>query len=176
MAHTLYLGMTESGKTTLAKIMAAEYKKQGVGILVLDPLKDPGWNADFITSDPNEFLRVFFESRSCMVFIDEAGENVGRYDTALVRTATKGRHWGHSVNYLTQRASLISLTVRDQCRDLYLFSSGFKDCKMLENEFNSEELLQAPGLGVGEFMQTSKHGPTTRYKINFSNMQIERAE
>ena len=175
MAHTLFLGMTESGKTTLAKMLARQYKKKGIGILVLDPLRDPGWDADFITDDPDEFIKVFFGSRRCMVFIDEAGENVGRFDTAMVKTATKGRHWGHSVNYLTQRATLVSLTVRDQCRNLHLFASGFKDCKMLENEFNSPDLLNAPGLKVGEFYSTSKHGDTVKYALDFKHDTIVRA-
>lgn len=175
MAHALFLGMTESGKTSLAKMMARQFKKKGVGILVLDPLRDPDWNADFITDDPGEFLEVFFNSRRCMVFIDEAGENVGRFDKAMVKTATKGRHWGHSVNYLTQRATLVSLTVRDQCRNLYLFASGYKDCKMLENEFNSPELLNAPSLKALEFYAASKHGDTAKYRLNFKTDSIDRA-
>jgi DNA helicase HerA-like ATPase len=59
MAHSLILGMTESGKTTLAKRLAQHYKSRGIGVIVLDPLNDD-WPCDFKTADPDEFLRVYW--------------------------------------------------------------------------------------------------------------------
>jgi len=41
--------MTESGKTTLAKKMIPLYQSKNIEILVLDPLGDRNWQADFIT-------------------------------------------------------------------------------------------------------------------------------
>ena len=38
MAHTLILGTTESGKTTLAKRIASQHRARGFELLVLDPL------------------------------------------------------------------------------------------------------------------------------------------
>src|SRR6516165_7136640 len=91
MSHCLIFGMTESGKTTLAKRLAQRYRYHEVKVIVLDSLNDPGWSADFQTTDPDEFLQVFWESRRCAIFIDEAGDAVGKYNTVMQRTATRGR-------------------------------------------------------------------------------------
>lgn len=165
MPHSLILGMTESGKTTLAKKVAAEYKRQGIGVLVLDPLCDPEWDADYQTSDPDEFLDTIWDSRQCAVFIDEAGESAGRYDKAMIQTATKGRHWGHNMHYLSQRGALISTTIRGQCSQLFLFLSGKNDGKIHAEEWAFDELKECTKLKRGEFMHCSRGGILTRNKV-----------
>jgi predicted AAA+ superfamily ATPase len=162
MAHSLILGMTESGKTTLAKQLAAKYKKAGINVLVLDPLNDPTWCADFQTTDPDEFLSILWQSRKCAVFIDEAGESAGRYDKAMIKTATKGRHWGHNVHYLTQRGALLSTTIRGQCSQLFLFLSGKNDGKLHAEEWAKDELKNCNNLNRGEFFHTSRGGILTK--------------
>jgi len=158
MAHSLILGMTESGKTTLAKRLSSAYRRAGVGVIVLDPLSDPEWNATHITHDPDNFLETFWNSRSCMVFIDESGDVVGRFDEAMQKTATRGRHWGHSVHYITQRGAMISRTVRDQCSNLFLFNTALEDCKIHAREWNKPELLNASQLPRGAYYKTSRFG------------------
>jgi len=165
MPHALILGMTESGKTTLAKRMAAEYKARGVGVIVLDPLSDPGWDADFITANGDEFLETFWASRSCAVFIDESGDAVGKYDLAMQKTATRGRHWGHSVHYLTQRGAMISRTVRDQCSKLFLFNNGTEDCKIHIKEWNKPELIEAASFPPGHYFYAGRFTPAQRCKL-----------
>jgi len=162
MPHSLILGMTESGKTTLAKKLAANYRANGVSVLVLDPLGDPEWNADFQTTDPDDFLRVYWESRSCAVFIDEAGESVGRFDQAMQKTATRGRHWGHSNHYLSQRGAMISRTVRDQCSHIFLFAQSMDDSKVHANEWNAPELKTCNSLAKGEYFHTTRFGAVSR--------------
>ena len=158
MSHSLIFGMTESGKSTLAKRLSHRFKKNGVGVLVLDPLNDEGWLCDLQTSDNNDFLRVYWQSRSCCVFIDESGETMGKYDTTMIKTATRGRHWGHSNFYISQRGAQISKTVRDQCRHLFLFTSSVSDSKILANEFNEPELLKANILPQGHYYHVSRFG------------------
>jgi hypothetical protein len=151
MVHTLIFGMTQSGKTTLAKkVLIPKYKKLGLKTIVLDPLND-NWDADFQTDDENDFLRVLWNSRQCCAFLDEAGDTVGRYNSAMIQTATRGRHWGHKIHYLAQRASLIATTVRDQCSTLYLFTSSINDGKIHANEWNKPELVNCNTLQQGEF-------------------------
>lgn len=162
MAHVLILGMTESGKTTLARNLAAYYKYQQWGVLVLDPLKDPRWSCDFITDDQEEFLDVFWRSRRCIAFLDEGGESVGRYDTAMQQTATRGRHWGHSCHFIAQRATQLAPIVRDQCSRLYLFCSSVKDGRLMSEEFNKPELETCSELLQGEHIEAIKFGKVTR--------------
>lgn len=157
--------MTESGKTTLAKKLAAYYKGKGVGVLVLDPLSDPAWNADFQSTDPDEFARVFWASRRCAVFIDEAGESVGRYDKTMLTTATRGRHWGHAVHYISQRGTLINRTVRDQCSHLFLFTTAFEDSKVHASEWNKNDLKTANLLPQGHYFHCTRFGKCSKNKL-----------
>lgn len=158
MPHVLILGTTEIGKTTLAKRLAADYQKAGIPVIVLDPIADPNFPADFRTTDPEKFLESFWDSRSCAVFIDEAGDAVGKYNDVMNRTATRGRHWGHNVHYITQRASLLSTTVRDMCSHLYLFRSGLNDCKIHAEEWTNPELKNAASLKAGEYYHADRQG------------------
>lgn len=162
MAHVLILGMTLSGKTTLAKRLAADYRAHGIKVAVLDPLGDPEWQADYRTTDPDEFLAVFWQSRQCACFIDESGDAVGKYDEAMQKTATRGRHWGHRVHYLTQRGAQLSRTVRDQCSSLFLFTTSLKDAKLHAEEWNKDDLAKAHTLRQGEYFHTGRFTDLSR--------------
>lgn len=153
--------MTESGKTTLAKKLASNARKRGRSVIVLDPLHDE-WDCDFQTNDAAEFLRVFWGNQSCDVFIDESGDAIGRFNKVMQQTATKGRHWGHSVHFLTQRGAQLSPTVRDQCSHLFLFCSGFKDCQIHAQEWNKPDLVQAASFPAGEFFHATRFNPLER--------------
>jgi len=165
MAHTHIVGMTESGKTTLAKALCKKYQDASVSTLILDPLHDPEWCADFKTHDPDEFLTVFWDSRGCAVFVDEAGESVGQFDKVMSKTATKGRHWGHSCHYISQRATQVAKIVRDQCSHLFIFTSSLDDSKMLANEWNSPEIKGANALKQGEYFHVTRFGALTKGNI-----------
>lgn len=165
MCHVLILGMTLSGKTSIAKKLATLYRQSGVMVGVLDELGDPEWDADFRTTDANTFLRAFWESRQCAWFVDESGDAVGKYDEAMAKTATRGRHWGHRVHYLTQRGAQLSRTVRDQCSELFLFATSHDDSKLHANEWNSQELKNAHTLRQGEYFQKGRFGNLSRGNV-----------
>ena len=165
MSHSLVLGMTESGKTTLAKQLVQTYKAGGIKTIVLDPLHDPKWYADYQTDDPENFLTTLWSSRSCAVFIDEAGDMVGRYDDVMIKTATRGRHWGHSLHYLSQRGTLLNRTVRDQCSHIFLFTSSFEDCKIHANEWNKPALKDGYLLPQGVCFHATRYGDLEKINI-----------
>lgn len=162
MAHSLIIGMTESGKTTLAKRLAKRYGSHGQKVIVLDSLNDPEWAADFQTTDPDEFLSVFWASRRCAVFIDEAGDAVGKFNTVMQRTATRGRHWGHAVHFITQRSVQLSPTVRDQCGHIFLLTTSLKDSKVHADEWNQPQLATAHTLRKGEYFHCTRFGVLER--------------
>lgn len=165
MAHALILGMTESGKTTLAKKLAQMYKANNLGILVYDPLSDPAWQCDFKTSDVDEFLQTFWDSRSCAAFIDEAGDCAGQHDKIMQKTATRGRHWGHRCHYISQRGTMINRTIRDQCSHLFLFGTALEDCKVHAKEWNRPELMDAAKFSQGDFFHVTRFGELSRDNI-----------
>lgn len=167
MTHVLILGMTLSGKSTLAKKMAERYTEKN-GVLVYDPLGDPTWplgEGDVRTSDPDEFLEIFWASRGCAVFIDEAGDVAGQHDKDFQKTATRGRHWGHRCHYLSQRGTMINRTIRDQCSQLFLFATALEDCKVHAKEWNRAELLDASKLRQGEYFHVSRFGELKKYNV-----------
>lgn len=188
MAHSLIFGMTESGKTTLGKQMAHAYFREDFGVIVLDPMCDPGWKPPqgneldiewkyqlkkryYQTDDPEEFLRVFWDSRQCMVFIDEAGDAVGKYDHAMQQTATKGRHWGHCVHFLSQRGAQLSPTVRHQCSHMFLFTTAKQDAELLAREWNQPELVNASQLPQFEFYHVQRYAPLKRGKVSIPGVK-----
>lgn len=152
MAHTLILGITESGKTTLAKKLAANYKARNVPVLVLEPFKSASWGADLITDDPRHFLKVVFSNKSCAVFVDEGGRMIGRYSKVMDDLATIARHYGHNSHFITQRAAQISTTIRDQCVNVFAFKQSADDGKILANRYVDDLFLSVPNLRQGEYI------------------------
>lgn len=156
--HKLICGTTMSGKTTLAKRLAALYRAKGRKVIVLDELLDPEWNADFITDSPEKFQDVFWASRNCAVFIDEAGDSVGRYNKEMNMTATRGRHWGHICHYISQRPSMLSRNVISQCLEGYAFLLETEDAETLAKRFVLPPLKEASNLSQGEYIYFKRFG------------------
>jgi len=150
--HVLILGITQTGKTTLAFRLAQKYSATGVNVLVLDPDKRSGWNADFLTDDPEAYLNVVKVNKSCALFIDESGQMIGRYAKEMAWLATNSRKWGHKAHFITQRATQLDPTVRNQCTTIILFKQSLNDTKILSNEFVSTELEAAHTLNQGEYL------------------------
>lgn len=167
--HVLIPGASRSGKTTLAKkYLAPRYKAAGVPILVLDPMGDPDWNADFQTDDPDEFLRVLWDSEGCACFVDEAGESAGTYDKGMHKTATKGRHWGHRMHYLMQRPTMVSPNIRTNCDELFAFILNSNDIKALAEDFAKfEHRLKADlrNLERGEYVYCTRFGEYQKGRV-----------
>jgi len=167
MAHCLIAGRCESGKSTLARRLAREYAERGIQSLALDPIGDPKWKevSAFCTSDSSQFMEVAGASRSCALFVDESGEVIGRYNSEMFALATRFRHYGHRVHFLTQRPAQLSPTVRDQCSTMYLFACSMKDAKILSDEWGRQEIADAHKLNQGEFFFLPRFGDCARGRI-----------
>jgi DNA helicase HerA-like ATPase len=166
MTHVLIAGMTESGKTTLAKDLCHRYYSRGYATAVLDPLNDPDWCPDFQTRDSGDFLECARNSRSLGLFLDESGESVGKYNDEMFWLATRARHYGHKSHFLTQRPQQLSRTVWNQCSHLFLFNISAYDAKLLADEFNKPELRRANELAQFECFYAPRFGPVKRLRID----------
>lgn len=163
--HVLIAGTTTSGKTTLAKLLAEHQRSRGYGILVCDPLLDKGWQAELVTSNPQKFLHIAQKSRSCMLYLDESGETVGRYNDEMLWLATRARHYGHISHFITQRVVLLNRTVRDQCSKLFLFRVSANDAKTLADDWANTSLLDAASLNRFEFIYCHRFGTTKKFAL-----------
>ena len=167
MPHVLIIGMTESGKTTLAIELCKGYRAKGIKTIVLDPMYDQRWEADFLTTDKGRFLEIVQnpQTRSCALFVDESAELIGQYHDEMFWLATRGRHYGHNTHFIAQRAKQLAKTVRDQCAYLFLFNCSFDDSKELANEFNRPELKDAHTLARGEYFQCPRWGELQKLRV-----------
>ena len=149
--HVLILGITQSGKTTLAFKLAKIYKSKGISLLILDPDLRKEWGADFITDDPEFYLTVVKLNSKCALFVDESGQMIGRYSGAMSWLATNSRKWGHKAHFIAQRATQIDPLVRGQCTSVFLFKQSVLDSKILASEYVCDELKNANTLTQGEY-------------------------
>lgn len=169
-AHTLVTGMTEYGKTTFMKRLikdafkhSGKYKK----IIVLDEKKDPGFLADIVTDDPVYFLQSVEPETDCLLIIDDAGDNVGRYAGAIRKVATMYRGLGHQAFFITQRAQIFDRTMREQCSNLICFRQSLEDAKDLSRTFPElrVHVEAVPRLEPGEYFFIPSFGAALRGRL-----------
>lgn len=156
-----------SGKTTFAAKKAIALQNNGVSCIVLDPLADQRWKGAscFVTADREKFLEVVWNSRSCAIFVDEAGREIGKYSDTMNELATMGRHFGHKCHFITQRSKQLSPHLRDQCSELAIFKQSLADTRDLANEFVEEKINEAHTLQKGEFILVRDGQPTVKLNV-----------
>lgn len=172
MSHSLIIGMTESGKTTLAKLLVTRAKTKRIKTAILDPLRDPDFGGDFQTNNQEEFLTWSKKNKSALLIIDEAGTAVGRYNTAMEWIVTTSRHLGHSSVLICQGSSQLSPLVRGQCSSCYIFASTNSTRKSVSEDFDTPELLSFTRLQRGEFFHISRYSKPTKFRIDFTARKI----
>lgn len=159
LGHAIIVGQTMSGKTTLAKRMASAFRQRGVGVVVLDPLRDE-WDCDVLFRYSQTFLSYARDPRMCArcaLFIDESSMSLGLFDSENSWITCQSRHHGHVAHLISQRAQQISTTIRSQCSRLYCFSVSGYDAKLYARDFNCEMIEQeAPSLRQGEYIYVSR--------------------
>ena len=151
--HTLISGITNSGKTFLAKQLAKEFKKQKRGVLVLDVLND-NWDCHFKTTSPQQFLAVAKSNCNCALFIDESSVSIGRGVDARAMhwLATMSRHWGHRAYFILQRINQIEPIIRSQCTEFFCFRGSATDSKLLIEETGDAYFSRLPELPQYHFI------------------------
>lgn len=164
--HSLIIGTTESGKTTLAKSLARQYRAKGIKIIVLDPLRDPEWPADYMARTLEDFLRVAKASRRCALFVDESGRALGKYNVEAEWTTTMARHWGHASHIIAQRAEQVAPTVRGQCGQAFIFRVSSDDAKSMANEYADATLRGACSLAQFHFYHATRFGAPVVRRID----------
>lgn len=173
--HTMIIGVTACGKTTLAKRMSGMFQAQEIPVGVLDPISDPGWNTPYLYSSPADFMALFNNSTGMALFVDEAAEVAGQYDDELLITATRGRHRGHKMHYLTQRYGTINATIRAQCTTLIIFRVTEHEAKaMIKQVGYSEAISKAPRLNRGEFIKITPFNETGKEVIFSSAFETKK--
>lgn len=171
MPHSLVIGITQSGKSTLAKLMAERWLRAGHEVGVLDPLGDE-WPASWATTDAEYFLHLAKRRTRCFLIVDESGVSVGLHNGPMQWLTTTGRHLGHACYFLAQRAVQLPLTLRENCVNLFAFALGPKDARLLAETWNKPELEENSSLGMGEFKWVRRFAETRCGAIDFKTRQL----
>lgn len=167
--HVLILGGTDAGKSTAAKKLSANFLRHRVNVLVLDPhgTKWPGVPDEYQFRDPYKFLAVAKRSQRCALFVDEAGECIGRGRQArdMQWLTTGARKWGHKTHVMAQEAQMILPVIRKQCSVGLIFRQSEGNARLLVDDFADERLMGITTLGQFEFLHVTRFGDCRRMKF-----------
>lgn len=158
MPHAAIIGMTTSGKSTLAKRLCEEFNRAGIATLALIKPNEP-YPAKWQTSDADKFLKKFWESRGCAVFLEMADAAVEKSDTRFHEVFSRGRHNGHRCFYVSQRHAQVHPCIRENCEHLYLFRVSNNSAKIWAEEFADDGIYQATTAQRYHFVQCGRYAP-----------------
>lgn len=167
MGHTLFVGVTESGKTTMARHFARGYAALGHRIIVYDPVGTKtaggGWPASAVMFSEVEPLFEYLERddvNHAHVFIDEAGDFMGVSDKDKHWLLRRGRHKGFFVNIISQRPKMLAPNVRTQCNVAYMFRLSMNDADEIGADFGHSKLSNIVSkLDKGEYLRLESGSP-----------------
>jgi hypothetical protein len=175
--HSLFVGVTLSGKTTLARYMSRELRRRAQTVIVFDPMRTVTAGGDWgegahIFDQEEAFLMMMEDERvqHAHIFVDEADMvfNHGRRENFWM--LTRGRHYGFAMNLISQRPKLLHPTVRDQCTRLYMFRLPTNDRVELGRDKGHDDFA-AYDLDAGAFVvANSAAREVTRHNI-FSTLK-----
>lgn len=183
--HTAIVGMSRSGKTTLAQLVAGGLVKRGRRVGVFDPLRDPKWEAtgaEIVTADPFELLHRCKTSLAERKgdgwhwFWEEWGPYLRHHPDPNVRKSIPAFAWlgqssrqlGHSQWFLSHTWQDL-LHVRGQCDQVFAFAQGNKSAALMAEDFAQPALATAlPKQMRLNFKSVAKMADTRSGKIEFT--------
>lgn len=153
--HVLILGITFSGKSNLAKRLAANMVAKGEQVIIYDPVKTINWPDSAIKfSDPETFLKQIDFYQNAHVFLDEA-KTLFDYDMEkATNLLSQKRHNGMLMYVIAQRANMIPPNARNMCVHVYSFKQNGTNCKILAEEYN-ESFLEVRTLPENVFIYSN---------------------
>ena len=148
MIRGAIIGMSMSGKTTLAKHLSRQYwTRSKIRSLVLDPNYDEGSYGDhaMVFREEPKFWNVAWKTNNLLIIVDEAAETISRNDD-LTPVFTRLRHRGHKLLVIAHRATNLTPIMREQIDTVYLFRQSKKNCEIFA------ELFAEPSLEKAQFL------------------------
>lgn len=152
MPHNALIGKTRCGKTSLAMLLAADLKKRGIGVAVLDPFLNK-WPAQFQTHDPETFLaalpRIADTRRRWALFVDESSHALDRHDKRMSFLGTGAAQTGLVSYFLAQRDRQLNPEVRNSIETWWIFNNA--DAVRLAQELDAPRLANVRAFPKGRF-------------------------
>ena len=158
MEHAIYTGVTQSGKTTLARHASRTLLSHKAKVAVYDPMLTDtlggGWGEGaLIFNDPESFLDWVHsdESNHHIIFVDEAHHIFSHEQKEHLWMLTQGRHYGMYFNLITQRPKKIHPDARTNCPRCYVFRLAQDDVKDIAADYGFSNLHRI-SLDRGDFL------------------------
>ena len=158
--HTLYCGVTMTGKTTLARHHARILSKAHHIVCVYDPVMTAtaggGWpeNAT-IVHDPEKLDKFLerakgTEDRPIFLFIDESADIFSHSQTQNHWIPRRIRHENIYLRLIAQRPKMLHPDVRSQCSYAYVLRLANDDKKMVYSDFGHSGDIESKPLDKGD--------------------------
>lgn len=168
--HSLYCGVTQSGKTTLARHHARLLCDVGYDVVIYDPVLTETAGGDWfpenqknndakrlIFHDSEKFLKWLVaakaenDERPIFVFVDESADIFGHQNTDANWLPRRVRHQGIYLRLISQRPKMLPPNVRSQTAHCYMFRLASDDAKMVLADYGHDNILSEP-LDSGDFV------------------------
>lgn len=169
MGHTLIAGVTECGKTTLARHLCRSFDARGQKTIVYDPMGTPTAGGEwgkhsvvFNDESPERFLEYLSrpDVYHAHVFCDEAGDYFTVSDKDNHWLFRRGRHKGFFMYPITQRPKMVAPNVRAQCGTAYVFRLSMSDADEIGADFGHTKLSDiVSALDVGDYVMLKSGRP-----------------
>lgn len=158
MTHTLYTGVTQSGKTTLARSVARELSKAKNRVIVYDPMGTETAGGEWgETAEVHDTLETFLdvayapETVNAHLFIDEAHHVFAHSDKSHLWLLTQGRHYHLTLHIITQRPTKVHPDARTNCGHCFMFRLAQDDARSIGNDYGFSDIHKI-SLDKGDFI------------------------
>lgn len=157
ISHSLYTGVTKSGKTTLARL-ASRANSEKRTTIVYDPLGTStlggDWGKGAIVYDELEpFFDHIYAPKfvSADIYIDEAHHVFAHADKSHLWLLTQGRHYDFRIGVITQRPTKVHPDARTNCERCYMFRLAQDDAKAIGLDYGFSDIHKI-SLDRGDFL------------------------
>lgn len=154
--HTLVLGISKGGKTTLSVEIINWYRKSGYKIILLATFKND-IPCDEHYAHEDEFIARARQLRNCLLVVDDARDNLDKHSENAKWLGSQSRHWGHSFLVITQRYVDIAPSVRNNAESAVIFRMSKKDCLEVSEDYVDDALKDAYKLEKYHFLIGGKY-------------------
>lgn len=149
--HSAFVGMSRTGKSSLAIATAKGLVARGRPVFVFDPIHDPRWERTKATviDDPFKMLHRCKTTVGGHWFWEEWGPFIKNHPEPEVRRAapafawlgTTSRHLGHTQWFIAHGWQDL-IHVRANCDQVFAFGQGNKSAALIAEDFARPELAQ----------------------------------
>lgn len=136
MAHTLVVGASKCGKTTLCRKIMANLISRGKKVALCDSL-----GAEFnrlwpphVFVPPEKLVDFVNAERDYFIFLDECSDYIG-HKPETQNIIKKAANFGHYCYPIVQRAHMLHPSSRGNCTGIICFRQCRDDARIIQNNF-----------------------------------------